>query len=72
MHIETPARTAETVREPDAARYIGLSRAYLRQARGKGRGPAYLRLGRAIRYTIPDLDQYLAAHRVVTRETAGR
>ena len=72
MHTETSAWTAETIQEPDAARYIGLSRAYLRQARAKNRGPAYIRFGRAIRYRIADLDTYLAAHRVETREAAGR
>lgn len=59
---------APTVHEPDAARYIGLSRAFLRQGRAHGRGPAYIKCGRAIRYRIADLDAWLEAHRVVTKD----
>ena len=62
----TPS-TAPTIPEPDAARYIGLSRAYLRQARQRGGGPAYVRIGRAVRYRVNDLDAFLEAHRVEPR-----
>jgi predicted DNA-binding transcriptional regulator AlpA len=68
MHPQTHT---QTVMEPEAARYIALSCAYLRHARAHGRGPAYIRIGRAVRYRIADLDAYLAAHRVETR-AAGR
>lgn len=59
-----------TLTEADAARYIGLSRAYLRQSRMRVPrrgidGPPYIRVGRAIRYLRADLDRWLAAHRVV-------
>jgi hypothetical protein len=43
---------AVALREPDAARYIGLSRPYLRRARRFGNGPAFVRVNRAIRYRI--------------------
>ena len=49
---------APTVNEQDAAHYIGYSPAYLRKARQQGRGPAYIRIGRTIRYRIPDLDSW--------------
>ena len=55
--------------ERDAARYMGLSIATLRMYRRLGRGPAYLRLGRAIRYPLADLDSWLNARRVETRES---
>jgi predicted DNA-binding transcriptional regulator AlpA len=64
--VSTPATT---VSERDGSHYIGLSVAYLRKARRQGRGPAYLRIGRTIRYRIADLDAWLDAHRVVTRES---
>lgn len=67
MSQQTPADTPRTLHEPDASRYIGLSRAYLRQARAQGRGPAYLRIGRAVRYRVVDLDAFLDAHRVEPR-----
>jgi len=56
--------------EGTAAAYIGMSAAFLRADRCRGvvgnrtPGPAYLRLGRTIRYRREDLDAWLAAHRV--------
>ena len=60
---------AATIPEPAAARYVAMSRAYLRQARAQGRGPAYLQIGRAVRYRIEDLDAFLNARRVETRDS---
>jgi hypothetical protein len=71
MRHERPANThpnSETLQEPlrerEAARYVGMSIPFLRQARMYGRGPAYLRVGRAIRYLTRDLDAWMQAHRV--------
>jgi len=50
--------------ERDAARHIGYSVQYLRDARRNRRGPAYIRVGRSIRYLPRDLDAWLDAHRV--------
>lgn len=57
-----------TIHEPEAARYIGLSVAWLRQSRMRGRGPAFVRIGRAIRYRLADLEAYLSAHRIEPRD----
>jgi hypothetical protein len=54
-----------TIKEKDASCYLGMSVAWLRQCRMRGRGPKYLQLGRAVRYRVQDLNEYLAAH-VVT------
>ena len=59
------------LRERDAARYIGMSVAFLRQARMRARGPAYFRIGRSIRYRVSDLDVWLSARRVTTRDQAA-
>lgn len=60
--------TPHSLSEADAALYLGVSRAYLRQGRlktdGKGTGPAFCRFGRAIRYRLTDLDAWIAAHRI--------
>jgi hypothetical protein len=40
-----------------------MSAGYLRRARQCGNGPAHLRLGRAIRYRVQDLDAWLTVHR---------
>jgi hypothetical protein len=64
----TPA--PELLDELSAAEYISMSVAYLRADRCRGHvggatpGPAYLRLGRTIRYRRDDLDAWLAARRV--------
>lgn len=65
-----PAPPSPVVTEPDAARYIGMSAAFLRRARMTGRtkssseGPPFVRIpgGRGIRYRIVDLDAWLAAN----------
>jgi predicted DNA-binding transcriptional regulator AlpA len=54
--------------EREAAPYIGYTTAALRLWRREGRGPAYIRAGRSIRYTTRDLDSWLMRHRVETRE----
>ncbi len=57
------------IREPEAARYLGMSIAWLRQSRMRGAGPAFYKYGRAVRYRLADLDAYLVAHRVEPRDT---
>ncbi len=60
----------ELLDERAAAQYISMSVAYLRADRSRGHlrgttpGPAFLRLGRTIRYRRDDLDAWLAAQRV--------
>lgn len=47
-----------------AAAHVGLSVSYMHKARHFGHGPPYYRVGRAIRYSIEDLDRWMAEHRV--------
>ena len=49
--------------EADAAVRLGLKVATLRAWRHQGRGPAFVRLGRAIRYLMADIDDFLQANR---------
>jgi hypothetical protein len=46
-----------------AASRLGLKVSTLRAWRGQGRGPAYVRLGRAVRYLPSDLQEFLRANR---------
>ena len=60
------ARTSgprEPLTEADAASRLGLKVATLRAWRHRGRGPAFVRLGRAVRYLSNDLDEFLRANR---------
>ncbi len=55
--------------DPEAAAYLGMSISFLRQGRMEGRranrspGPPFIKLGKAIRYDLQDLDAWLAANR---------
>lgn len=52
--------------ERQAAKVIACSVALLRKWRLFGEGPAYLKLGRLVRYRPEDLTAFLDSHRVVT------
>jgi predicted DNA-binding transcriptional regulator AlpA len=66
--VTTPA-PPPTLNVADAAKYVQLSIWWLKQARRKGTGPAYIRIGKVIRYRREDLDAWLKTHRVETRES---
>jgi len=69
MRSTTPTPVAPPfMSERDAARYIAMSVHFLRQARVRGRGPAYARLGSSIRYRLSDLESWLSQRMVRTRE----
>lgn len=51
--------STQLLNEPATAEYLGVSRSFLRQARVTGRGPAFVRMGRAIRYRVLDLNTYI-------------
>ena len=51
-----------------AADYLGQSPNTLRQWRSQGRGPAYEKRGRSVRYSMDDLEIWRNAGRVVTGE----
>lgn len=61
-----------TLDERNAAPFIDLSIHYLRRARREGRGPAFIRIGRSIRYRVADLEKFLSAHRVETHDSRDR
>ena len=48
----------------DAADHLGLSISTLDKLRCTGTGPVYFKLGRAVRYDLQDLDDWLAFRRV--------
>ena len=54
--------------EVGAARYLNVSRSFLRQSRttgdrpGHAPGPRYVKVGRMVRYRITDLEAWLEQH----------
>lgn len=61
---------ARALNEKEASLYIGMSLGYLRQDRVNGPrgkrtpGPAFVKIGRTIRYLKEDLDTWLDTHRI--------
>lgn len=48
--------------EVETAEYIGMSRSFLRQSRMEGNrtpAPRFIKIGRAVRYLVEDLDSWL-------------
>jgi hypothetical protein len=58
-----------TLTEQDAAKYLALSTGFLRKCRHESRGPAFVRIKRAILYRTSDLDTWLSRHLVVTSDS---
>lgn len=62
--------TPQTLKEQDAATYIGYSVAFLRQSRSEGHrngrtpAPPFIKVGRSVRYLRKDLDAWLEENRV--------
>lgn len=46
----------------EAAQHLGLATSTLNKWRVYGRGPAFIKLGRAVRYRRSDLDAYTTSH----------
>jgi hypothetical protein len=70
IHASTTATSTTTtsIDTPAAAAYIGFSAKTLRAWRCKGKGPVYKKHGTSaqarVRYTIADLNAYLAQNQV--------
>lgn len=47
----------------EAAARIGKSASWLNKSRMTGTGPVYLKIGGAVRYTVPDLEAWLSRSR---------
>lgn len=46
----------------DVMAYLGITRAKLAQLRYRGTGPAFVKVGREIRYRWADVDEWIAAN----------
>ena len=50
------------------AQYLGVTATTLEMWRGAGKGPSHTRIGRWVRYRRADVDGWMAANRIMTRE----
>jgi len=62
-----PDTTIMTVQQ--AAIYLGLAVSTLNKWRCHGGGPAFVKMGRAVRYRVTDLDTYINAS--ILKSTSG-
>jgi len=58
-----PVSSRRMLSVQEAAARVGLSKSSLNKLRVYGGGPAFLKLGRSVRYDPHDLDAWLASHR---------
>jgi hypothetical protein len=60
----TTNSTPEAINEKDVSAKYSIGIQTLRNWRHMGRGPAYIKLDRAVRYSLTDLEKYFQSHRV--------
>jgi len=53
---------ANNLKVNDAAEHLGLSASTLNKWRVEGKGPRFVKLGRAVVYRLSDLDEWLERH----------
>ena len=71
MVSEYPADARGYTDTRGASVHTGLSPSWLNKARHFGYGPAYVKIGSAVRYSYAELDRFMAAQsRTGTREVA--
>jgi len=61
METNTQQQAFSLFNDADAAKILGLSKFTLRKMRCQGVGPAYRKLGKIVRYTLSDLENYVAS-----------
>jgi len=50
--------------------YLGISKRFVEKLRTSGKGPVYMQIGRSVRYTKVDVDNWLKLKRVVQRASS--
>jgi excisionase family DNA binding protein len=68
---EDSRRRTTALTERQVAEQLGLSVATLRAWRHRGKGPRFLRLGRAVRYLPADVDEFVRASAVDTQSDSS-
>lgn len=56
---------------PEAAKYLGTTANRLANLRSRREGPSYVKIGRAVRYRLADLEAFVEQHMVNTSAGAG-
>jgi len=62
----TQLSVREHLTTEEAAEYLSVSASWLAQSRGRGDGPPFFRIGRAVRYAKAALDAWVLDHTVTS------
>lgn len=65
--LRTPTPDMVLLTTGEAATLVKLSKAWFERERWRGTGPAFIKVGRSIRYEKAELLSWFAEHRVVPR-----
>jgi predicted site-specific integrase-resolvase len=65
--MDQTQKTGQALNEKQAAAMLGVSMKTLQAWRFQGKGPAYCKLGRAVRYLPQDLTDYAQGARIQPR-----
>jgi predicted DNA-binding transcriptional regulator AlpA len=63
MNDQSVSPKKRYLRTPELAEYCGLSASFFNNARVRGDGPPFTRVGRAVLYDLADIDHWLSAGR---------
>ena len=66
----TPPPHSAILTEIEAAKFLNMKIPTLRAWRLKRRGPRFLKFGRAVRYRLSDLEQFVAESAISPRQTS--
>lgn len=63
---------SELIKEQEAAKFLAMSRSFLRNARHTGiGGPEFIKIGRSVRYRITDLETWLESRKRINTLKQG-
>ena len=68
---KTEFSRVQLIAEKELAERLGISVRTLRQWRYWGRGPRFIKLGKAVRYSVADIEAYIASNRRQSTRPTG-
>jgi len=71
MQTTTHIKPVTVMTVKQAAEYLGLAVSTLNKWRCHGGGPAFIKMGRAVRYKQADLESYISVHKTTTTSEYG-
>jgi len=69
MQTTTQIKPVTVMTVGQAAEYLGLAVSTLNKWRCHGGGPIFIKMGRAVRYRVEDLEAYISASKLASTST---